>query len=68
MGLLARLARLLRRRRGGGWIEPTPEEREIAAKVVASLEEGDEISRIESRLEALKREVERLRERLRGGG
>ncbi len=62
--LLQRIAGLLLRRRGAEVIRPTGEDRELAERLLNGSRGGDQVSRLEARLEDIRRRIEELE----GGG
>lgn len=67
MGVLRWLSRLLRGGRPSRIISATPEDSALAEEIIGEFMYGDRVSRLEARLEKLRREVERLKERVRSG-
>ncbi|GBC71721.1 hypothetical protein HRbin02_01509 [Candidatus Calditenuaceae archaeon HR02] len=67
MPVLKWLSRLLRGGRPPRIISAAPEDLERAERVLGEFIDDDRVSRLEARLERVRREVERLRERVRGG-
>ncbi len=65
MGVLRWLLRLLRTGRPPRRITVTPEDLAYAERILGEVSNGDRVSRLEARLERVRREVDRLRERLR---
>jgi hypothetical protein len=61
------LLRLLRTGRPPRRIAVTPEDLMYAERILGEFSEGDRVSRLEARLDRVRREIGRLRERLGSG-